>query len=163
MGEFLPLLFFWVAALIIGNISKAAKKNASQQKNGQNARQGSAARQSRPAQERPNRPADAHAKPSVSAPRPSVKTLEETHKDPGAHPFEAHMHVPEMDQEGAGTEGMDCCHDFMLTRREEEPGSDLLSLQEDNENERAQALLQGVIFSEILGRRPTRRYGGRHA
>ncbi len=79
-----------------------------------------------------------------------------------AKPLEAHMHTPVMGTEGDGTEGIDCCHEFMLNQPSEEP-ADFLPLQEETENERAKALLQGVIYSEILGRRPVRRYGKRPA
>ncbi len=79
-----------------------------------------------------------------------------------AKPLEAHMHTPVMGAEGDGTEGIDCCHEFMLNQPPEEP-ADFMPLQEKTENERAKALLQGVIYSEILGRRPVRRYGKRPA
>ena len=35
-------------------------------------------------------------------------------KHSDAKPFEAHMHTPVMGVEGEGTEGIDCCHEFML-------------------------------------------------
>ena len=77
-------------------------------------------------------------------------------------PLEAHMHTPVMGIEGEGTEGMDCCHEYMLDQPAEQP-ADFLPMQEETENLRAKALLQGVIYSEILGRRPIRRYGTRRA
>ena len=80
-----------------------------------------------------------------------------------ARPLEAHMHTPVMDAEGDGTEGIDCCHDYMLGPTEQQEPADFLPLQEEGENQRAKALLQGVIYSEILGRRPMKRYGGKHA
>ncbi len=89
------------------------------------------------------------------APRP-----EEAHH---AQPLEAHMHTPVMGAEGEGTEGIDCCHEYMLGQPEAHEQADFLPLQEEEENERAKALLQGVIFSEILGRRPMKRYGGKRA
>ena len=36
-------------------------------------------------------------------------------------------------------------------------------LNEQEQGGRARALLQGVIYSEVLGRRPVKRYGGRKA
>jgi hypothetical protein len=78
-------------------------------------------------------------------------------------PLEAHMHTPVMGMEGTGTEGEDCCHEFMLDQRPEDKPADFLPLQEETEALRAKALLQGVIFSEVLGRRPVRRYGTRRA
>lgn len=78
-----------------------------------------------------------------------------------ARPLEAHMHTPVMGMEGEGTEGIDCCHEYMLNQSPEEEPADFLPLQEETENERAKALLQGVIYSEILGRRPVKRYGGK--
>lgn len=78
-------------------------------------------------------------------------------------PLEAHMHTPVMGTEGTGTEGEDCCHEFMLDQRPEDKPADFLPLQEETEALRAKALLQGVIFSEVLGRRPVRRYGTRRA
>ena len=78
-------------------------------------------------------------------------------------PLEAHMHTPVMGTEGTGTEGEDCCHEFMLDQRPEDKPADFLPLQEETEALRAKALLQGVIFSEVLGRRPIRRYGTRRA
>ena len=78
-------------------------------------------------------------------------------------PLEAQMHTPVMGTEGTGTEGEDCCHEFMLDQRPEDKPADFLPLQEETEALRAKALLQGVIFSEVLGRRPVRRYGTRRA
>lgn len=78
-------------------------------------------------------------------------------------PLEAHMHTPVMGTEGTGTEGEDCCHEFMLDQRPEDKPADFLPLQEETEALRAKALLQGVIFSEVLGRRPVKRYGTRRA
>jgi hypothetical protein len=68
-----------------------------------------------------------------------------------------------MGAEGEGTEGIDCCHDYMLSQPEAPEQADFLPLQEEENSERAKALLQGVIFSEILGRRPVKRYGGKRA
>ena len=73
------------------------------------------------------------------------------------------MHTPVMGMEGTGTEGEDCCHEFMLDQRSEEKPADFLPLQEETEALRAKTLLQGVIYSEILGRRPIRRYGTKRA
>ena len=78
-----------------------------------------------------------------------------------SQPFEAHMHTPTMGVEGEGTEGIDCCHDFMLGGIAEPEPADFLPMQEEDQDERAKALLQGVIYSEILGRRPVKRYHAR--
>lgn len=78
-----------------------------------------------------------------------------------AKPLEAHMHTPVMGVEGEGTEGMDCCHEYMLSDAPAAPAADFLPMREEEETERARALLQGVIFSEILGRRPIKHYGGK--
>ena len=92
-----------------------------------------------------------------------LSIAQETHK---AVPLEAHMHTTEMGMEGFGSEGTDCCHDYMLRpqeeqkeredlcREESEPETSVFTVFSDSEEEQAQALLQGVIFSEILGRRP---------
>ena len=88
---------------------------------------------------------------------------EQIHEKPHTPtPLEAHMHTPVMDAEGEGFEGQDCCHEYML---EDTPLQEETILPAENEEakERANALLQGVIFSEILGRRPVKRYGGKHA
>ena len=86
-------------------------------------------------------------------------------KNGDAKPFEAHMHTPVMGVEGEGTEGIDCCHDFMLggVGSEGSEPADFLPMQEENRSERAKALLQGVIYSEILGRRPVKRYHAKQA
>ena len=73
-------------------------------------------------------------------------------------PFEAHMHTPVMGVQGVGTEGIDCCHDFMLSDTLEPEPADFLPMQEEEPSDRAKALLQGVIYSEILGRRPIKHY-----
>ena len=75
-----------------------------------------------------------------------------------AKPFEAHMHTPVMGVQGVGTEGIDCCHDFMLSDTVEPEPADFLPMQEEESSDRAKALLQGVIYSEILGRRPVKHY-----
>ena len=77
-------------------------------------------------------------------------------------PFQAHMHQPVMDAEGEGTEGIDCCHDFMVGNPSREDTPDFLTVIDEDNQARAKALLQGVVFSEILNR-PHRRFGGRHA
>ena len=77
-------------------------------------------------------------------------------------PLEAHMHTPVIGIEGEGTEGIDCCHEYMLDQPAEQP-ADFLPLQEETESLRAKALLHGVIFSEVLGRRPIKRYGRKSA
>ena len=80
-----------------------------------------------------------------------------------SQPFEAHMHTPVMGAEGEGTEGIDCCHDFMLNGSAEPEPADFLPMQEEEQDERVKALLQGVIYSEILGRRPVKRYRARQS
>lgn len=80
-----------------------------------------------------------------------------------AKPFEAHMHTPVMGVQGVGTEGIDCCHEFMLGDTPEPEPADFLPMQEEEQGERAKALLQGVIYSEILGRRPVKRYQIKHS
>ncbi|MBR5109830.1 MAG: hypothetical protein IK099_06510 [Clostridia bacterium] len=79
-------------------------------------------------------------------------------KHSDAKPFEAHMHTPVMGVEGEGTEGIDCCHEFMLGGIEDSEPADFLPMQEEDQSQRAKALLQGVIYSEILKRRAVRRY-----
>ena len=98
-------------------------------------------------------------RPSVAAPsaQPAPVKRHET------KPLEAHMHTPVMGIEGEGTEGIDCCHEYMLDQRSEDKPADFLPLQEETEALRAKALLQGVIFSEVLGRRPMKRYGRKSA
>ncbi|MBR0227834.1 MAG: hypothetical protein IJQ62_05735 [Clostridia bacterium] len=101
---------------------------------------------------------DAQRMRPTLAPRPAQPAPVKCHE---TRPLEAHMHTPVMGVEGTGTEGEDCCHEFMLDHRPEEKPADFLPLQEETEALRAKSLLQGVIFSEVLGRRPVRRYGGR--
>ena len=62
------------------------------------------------------------------------------------------MHTPVMGIEGVGTEGEDCCHEYMLDERPDE-AAPFLQTAENAASPEAQALLQGVIFSEILGRK----------
>lgn len=102
------------------------------------------------------------ARPSL-APQPAKPVRPAPVKRHETKPLEAHMHTPVMGMEGTGTEGEDCCHEFMLDQRPEEKPADFLPLQEETEALRAKALLQGVIFSEVLGRRPVKRYGTRRA
>ena len=163
----------WIVFVIIGwiisAVSKANKKQQEQAKKAAQARPVSRA-QAAPApaitrewkdgrftDAKPARANTAPAKPT--APKP-LQTIQ-----PTAHsePHETHMHTPEMGQEGAGTEGIDCCHEYMLGGQEAAEGLDILGLKEEEPEDRAQALLQGVIFSEILGRRPVKHYGRRSA
>ena len=175
----------WIVIVIIGWVISAANKaNKKQQeqakKNAQQNRQSPPARVNRtqPVQ-KPSAAgqwnAASNPKPASTAPvRPAaptqpkpLQTIRPTESSAfvSAHsePLETHMHVPEMGVEGEGTEGIDCCHDYMLNEREEAEPLDVLALGEENQRERAQALLQGVIFSEILGRRHVKRYGRRSA
>lgn len=147
MQGFLPILIVWVIFAFIGSLSKNAKKKTQQQ-----AQQAKAV----PAPQQAAAPARAAAQPKAPAPA----AVQKTHSDPAAKPFEAHIHEPVMGMEGVGTEGMDCCHDYMLeSPKEEEPGADFLPLTDEDDADKARLLLNGVIFSEVLGRRPIRRYG----
>ena len=94
--------------------------------------------------------------PTVSAQARPAQASVAKRRD--AKPFEAHMHTPVMGVQGVGTEGIDCCHDFMLNDTSEPEPADFLPMQEEESSERAKALLQGVIYSEILGRRPVKHY-----
>ena len=154
----------WVVIVIlwwiISTVNKAKKAQENQGK-----------KQARPVQPGERKPTKLHeledavqenraAQPAAAPTSPPPQPRETVHT---ARPLEAHMHTPAMDAEGDGTEGIDCCHDYMLGQPEQGEPMDFLPLQEEEENERAKALLQGVIFSEILGRRPVKRYGGKHA
>lgn len=99
--------------------------------------------------------------PTVSAQARPAQASVAKRRD--AKPFEAHMHTPVMGVQGVGTEGIDCCHDFMLNDTSEPEPADFLPMQEEESSERAKALLQGVIYSEILGRRPMKRYLVKHS
>jgi len=155
----------WIVIVIIGWLISAMSKTNQQAKNAQQkgrqqarpAPQRQAAsqasrQQAGPVRQAPARPMQPQARPSVAAVPQPVKPAE-----PAPRPMEAHIHTPQMDLEGQGTEGMDCCHDYMLSDRTEE--ADFLPLTEETDTDRARALLQGVIYSEILGRRPVKRYG----
>ena len=184
--------FAWVIIVIlwwaVSAISKAKKSQATQkklqsdqEKSRQKTAQQYAQRQAQP--QAASKPAPRPAAPAMSrqddwddeeenwdqrdaqrgrpslAPQPAQAAPVKRHE---TKPLEAHMHTPVMGIEGEGTEGMDCCHEYMLDQPAERP-ADFLPLQEETEALRAKALLQGVIFSEILGRRPIRRYGTRRA
>ena len=99
--------------------------------------------------------------PTVSAQTRPAQASAAKRRD--AKPFEAHMHTPVMGVQGVGTEGIDCCHDFMLSDTVEPEPAEFLPMQEEEQDERAKALLQGVIYSEILGRRPVKRYRARQS
>ena len=94
--------------------------------------------------------------PTVSAQTRPAQASAAKRRD--AKPFEAHMHTPVMGVQGVGTEGIDCCHDFMLSDTAEPEPAEFLPMQEEESSDRAKALLQGVIYSEILGRRPVKHY-----
>ena len=175
----------WIVIVIIGWVISAANKaNKKQQeqakKNAQQNRQSPPARVNRaqPVQTTPRnsgrtastaKPAGASAQVRPAAPtQPKpLQTIRptETSAFVSSHsePLETHMHVPEMGVEGEGTEGVDCCHEYMLDDHAEAELLDVLSLGEEDQRERAQALLQGVIFSEILGRHRVKGYGRRSA
>ena len=139
MPTILPLILVLIA--VVNIISKSKKQ--------QEARNAAAQR---------TRPVPPQAQPvrnaSPAVPRPAAPQHE-------TRPLEAHIHTPVMGVEGEGTEGIDCCHEYMLSSPEEEKPAAVSVPQ--NESISAQTLLQGVIFSEILGRRQVRRYGGRRA
>ncbi len=154
------VIIFW----IISTVNKAKKAQANQGKQPARPVQSgerkpariqeleAAARESRKVQ--PASPPPQPRQSQIGLPREAVHT---------PRPLETHMHTPVMDAEGEGTEGIDCCHDYMLGQPEQGESADFLPLREEEDTERAKALLQGVIFSEILGRRPMKRYGGKHA
>ncbi|MBQ9265384.1 MAG: hypothetical protein IJ189_14420 [Clostridia bacterium] len=147
MEALFPILIMWLIVGLIGKIKKAPAQPPS--------------RQARPQAGPAPKPAQIVKPAAPAAPQVHQRMMD---PEPMHHPepFETHMHEPVMGEEGTGTEGIDCCHDFMLSSPEEEIAPSL-PFAEDAEDKRAKALLQGVIFSEILGRRPQRRYGGRHA
>ena len=173
----------WLVIVIIGWIISAANKaNKKQQEQAKKAAQQNRANppvtpnRTQPVQTTPVRPAHVqeqrapaakHAAP-VQPAQPTIR--QDIHPTQpadfvSAHsaPLETHMHTPVMGEEGAGTEGIDCCHDYMLNDGSPAEAQDILSLADTDQTERAQALLQGVIFSEILGRRSVKRYGRRSA
>ena len=165
----------WIMFLIFAWVYSAVKKAKKKQESQQQARNGQPqAPASRPQPKKaPQRNGEwingrwvtaveaARAQQAAkAAPAPAAKPQETAHH---AEPLAAHMHTMEMDREGEGAEGIDCCHDYMLTPSEPAPMQDFSSLSANDESQRAHALLQGVVFSEILGRRPVRRYGGKRA
>ena len=96
------------------------------------------------------------------APTVTARPVQASAASHASKPFEAHMHTPVMGVQGVGTEGIDCCHDFMLGGIEASEPAEFLPMQEEEPSDRAKALLQGVIYSEILGRRPMKRYQSKH-
>ena len=162
----------WIIIVIVSAIIRVAAKNKKQaaQKDAAAApahpvtetasRTASAPAQPlRPAAQ-PLRPAAQSQRPAAQPPKPAApRHAEAAHR---SVPLEAHMHEPVMGVEGMGTEGVDCCHEYMLSDPTQQPESALAPAEEKKSME-AQALLQGVIFSEILGRRPIKRYGGKQA
>lgn len=172
------VILWWV----VNAINKAKKNQATQAKlknEQEQSRQKTAAQYARqqqtaqrPAPAKPAAPAmsrqddwddeeenwDQRVRPSAPS-QPARPALVKRHE---TKPLEAHMHTPVMGVEGEGTEGVDCCHEYMLDQPIEQP-ADFLPMQEESENLRAKALLQGVIYSEILGRRPVKRYGRKSA
>ena len=165
----------WIMLLIFAWVYSAVKKAKKKQESQQQARNGQPqAPASRPQPTKaPQRNGEwingrwvtaveaARAQQAAkAAPAPAAKPQETAHH---AEPLAAHMHVPEMGVEGEGTEGIDCCHEYMLDQTPREEPSELLFPADETEQERAAALLQGVIFSEILGRRAHKGFGGRRA
>ena len=180
--------FIWIILVIVGWLISAAKKaeekqQAQAKKQAQQARAQQARAQQPVSRPQPVAPAAPKhvpaapasggfsmpvppmpASPTVSSPVQSAQPTSPTaFVSSHSAPLETHMHTPVMGEEGTGTEGVDCCHDYMLAPHEEGEPLDILSLNETDQTERAQALLQGVIFSEILGRRAVKRYGRRSA
>ena len=147
----------WVIIVIISAIVKAVNKGKQQ-----------AAQQKKTAAPRRTDPETAGRTiptlPQPQIPQPAAPVRKETAQPHRKEPLEAHMHEPVMGQEGMGTEGEDCCHEYMLTGDSRKNENSVPAPNEAEDRSRAQALLQGVIFSEILGRRNTsKRYGGRRA
>ncbi len=175
--------YIWIIIVILGWIISAAKKAEEKQKKAQakQARASQPVNHPQPVTAPSPHPHPTHSatpasggftkpvtpQPAAPAPRPSLSAAQPTRPaafvSAHAEPMETHMHTPVMGDEGTGTEGIDCCHEYMLTSQEEAEPLDILSLNEADQQERAQALLQGVIFSEILGRRRVKRYGRRSA
>ena len=143
-----------IAGSVIRSISNQKRRDEQKRKPMNQGRPGTP--QGRPAPQ-------AHPAAQQSAPRVSPITGKPRNDVHEAKPLEAHMHEPVMGQEGMGTEGIDCCHEYMLTDTLHTESKDLLSMTDTNNEERSKALLQCVIFSEILGRRPIKRYGGHRA
>lgn len=154
MQGLLPILFMWGIIAFIGKITKLSKEQQKKAAAGRPAQDKPLPGKTASAKPTPAKPASAKAAP---APRPAAPVQPHV-----STPLEAHMHEPVMGEEGVGTEGIDCCHEYMLETPAEE-AADFLPMTEENSDERARALLQGVIFSEILGRRAPRRLGGRRA
>ena len=182
--------FAWVVIVILWVVISSISKNAKQQN--QNSRQaGQQAVQRKAAPQRPAQQPQRQAQPPKAAPQPAAPAMsrsddwddEEENWDQRdaqraqpapaprpapakrheTKPLEAHMHTPVMGVEGDGTEGIDCCHEYMLGDSAAGEPADFLPMQEEGETARAKALLQGVIYSEILGRRPVKHYGKRPA
>lgn len=144
----------WVVIVImfslINIINKANKQKQAQQQN--------AAKAQPVLKKAPAKPLAQDEK--EARPAPSFAAQPAFHE---SRPLEAHMHVPQMGEEGEGTEGVDCCHEYMLSDTAAPEPADFLPMQAREQGEKAKALLQGVIFSEVLGRRPMKRYGGKRA
>ena len=178
--------YAWIIIVIlwgvINSINKTKKNQAAKaklQSEQEQSRQRTAAQHARQQQaqrQAPAKPAPRPAAPAMSHQddwddeednwdqrvRPSAAAQTAPARRHETRPLEAHMHTPVMGVEGEGTEGMECCHEYMLDKSIEQP-ADFLPMQEESENLRAKALLQGVIYSEILGRRPVKRYGRKSA
>ena len=159
----MPVMWVVIVILfsVVNMVNKANKEKQAQQKK---------AAQAQPAQQkvspqrmRPDVPATPQQKAGEREER-AVPQYAESAFPTSFHdavPLEAHMHEPEMGQEGEGTEGMDCCHEYMLSDTPPSEPVDFIPLLDQNDGEMARDLLQGVIFSEVLGRRKFRRYGGK--
>jgi hypothetical protein len=162
----MPQIWVLIVLLIaiINVVSKASQKKQQKTDQANRPSQQTAQAKPRPLVKAEQEEEDEEEKEAEGAwPRrvgPSVP-LQPLAKALDAKPLEAHMHTPVMGVEGEGTEGMDCCHEYMLSDAPAAPAADFLPMREEEETERARALLQGVIFSEILGRRPIKHYGGK--
>lgn len=164
----------WVILVILWGVFSAVGKTAQRKKSNQPAISRPASQPSAAPKPAPPPPAFRddedeedgwETKPAPPPPPPARKKFSSPAPARPAHvstPLEAHMHTPVMGMEGHGTEGIDCCHDYMLGGAAPEEPADFLPMREEEQQERAKALLQGVIYSEILGRRPMRRYNVKH-
>lgn len=143
-------LLFMVLIIVLNVTSKQikAQKDATTPAAQTQKAQATSKQPQRPQAAQPNRPAAKAVKPAAPVHQPK--------------PLEAHMHTPGMGIEGVGSEGEDCCHDYMLKDLTALDGEAVPAMEGIKAPE-AQALLQGVIFSEILGRRPALRYGRKQA
>ena len=132
------VLIFW----IISTVNKAKKAQENQGKKPtrpvQSGERKPAQLQELEAAAREIHAAQPAAAPASPPPQPRLDQIglprEAVHT---ARPLEAHMHTPVMDLEGDGTEGIDCCHEYMLGQPEQGEPADFLPLQEEEDTQRA--------------------------